>query len=301
MTLIVLRPDIRSVLSTLVGIVQKNKDSVERFLQQMEVRQIVDPFGIPVIPNPGELRPGKPLPDEFWEMNGIHRIVVDRVQPRPAPALPTLLCGSSVIEFENWADKSDTSAMWENLYSKVIKTLDKRNFEFIFHLGDPAHKHSFEVDEVLDIMGDFVTHGNVTLILNSRQADDLWCQLNGWDRDAFVLGIGVPSESGRYLSIFNTTKLSALIVLDGGLALHFSSDGHFQLGILPIRVHEIKCYGGWFSAGYQVGLMLQLDSVHSTALGLAVSGGYSAPYSDGTSRVIDFIQDWLMSELQQSL
>ncbi|HVY73813.1 MAG TPA: hypothetical protein VG890_03230 [Puia sp.] len=290
MTVINLRPDIRSALSTLVDVLQNNKASVDRFLQQMEARQIVNPFQ-----NRGELRPGEPLPDEFWAMNSIYRIVVDCVQSgSTAVALPALLCRSKVIEFANWADKSNSSAMWQNLYSQVIKTLDKRNFRFIFHLGDPSHKHFFEVDEVLDIMGDYVTHGHVTLILHRQQADDLWCQLNGWDKKAFVRGIGTPSGRERYLSIFNTTRFSALIVLDSGLAFHLSSDGQFQLEkIPPMRLYQVMYHGGGFGAGYQLGFLLQLDAVHCTALGLAVSGGCSAPYPDGTSRVIDFIQDWL--------
>lgn len=99
MYLIENRPDMISVLSTLAGIIRKQSVPVDQFLQQAEEHQIANPFQYP-----GNIRIGDPIPDEFWNTNGIRRVVLDHVHFGPAVAdLATILSGSSLIEFADWA------------------------------------------------------------------------------------------------------------------------------------------------------------------------------------------------------
>jgi hypothetical protein len=93
MTTIDLSPGTMSVLSTLGDILQNNRAPVDRFLQQIDQREVINPFQ-----NPIDLGIGDPLPDEFLATNGIYRIVVDHVRRDPAST------GLSVIKtLYNWA------------------------------------------------------------------------------------------------------------------------------------------------------------------------------------------------------
>lgn len=114
-----------------------------------------------------------------------------------------------VVEFPEWAASEDTSAVWSRFYSNRIKPLQRRDFQFIFHLGDVSAKRVFDVDEVLDIMGDYSSHGSVTLVLSDLEADTLWRKLNGFDPGAILHG----DESPRLVSLFNTMRIDSLVVL----------------------------------------------------------------------------------------
>jgi hypothetical protein len=176
-----------------------------------------------------------------------------------------------------------------------MKPLNKRDFQFIFHLGDTAKKRVFEVDEVLDIIGDYSSYGRVTLILDNHEADNLWRQLNGRDPESFIPGLGSPVAHDRYLALFNTMGIGSLVVFYGCGAVHFSREGQFRLGKeSPVSLREIINGRGRFSAGYQLGLLLRLDAPHCTALGLAVSDGCTAASAGPASTLLlEFIQNWL--------
>ena len=285
------RPDMTSVLSTLVAIIREHSIPVDRFLQQIEEHQIANPFQYP-----GNIRIGDTIPDEFLQATGIRRIVLDHVHFGPAVAdRATILGGSSLIEFADWAETGDASCSWQTFYSQVIQPLNKRDFQFIFHLGDTATRRVFEVDEVLDIIGDYSTYGHVTLILDSHEADDLWCQLNGLDPASFIPGLGSPGARDRYIALFDTMGIDSLVVLYDVRALHFSREGQFHLGKeSPVSLREIINGRNRFSAGYQLGLLLRLDATHCTTLGLVVSGGYTgAPARPASTLLLEFIRDWL--------
>jgi hypothetical protein len=108
-----------------------------------------------------------------------------------------------IIRFTNWATTEGASDCWDQLYTDVIKPLNKRNFEFIFHLGNVTKKYAFEVEEILDIMGDYSSFGRVTLILNENEADSLWEKLNGPSQETIK----------KYRFLFNTIRIDAMIIL----------------------------------------------------------------------------------------
>lgn len=129
-----------------------------------------------------------------------------------------------VIEFPDWADVNNASDFWDGLYSDVVKPLRKRDIQFIFHLGDVSKRLSFEIDEALDIMGDYAIYGKVMLKLDCREADKLWCKLNGYDAMS-LCDFGSPQAKERYLFLFNTMSIDTLLVVDGSRSLRFSRGG----------------------------------------------------------------------------
>ncbi|MBS1606972.1 MAG: hypothetical protein JST42_30235 [Bacteroidetes bacterium] len=119
-----------------------------------------------------------------------------------------------VIEFPDWAGVSNASDFWDGLYTDVAKPLKKKDTRFIFHLGDVSKKPSFEIDEALDIIGDYSSIGNVQLKMDSHEADSLWCKLNGCDTAALA-DPRCPEAQERYHFLFNMMNVGSLMVVDG--------------------------------------------------------------------------------------
>jgi hypothetical protein len=265
------RPDTAAMLSTLAGIIREHSVPVDQF-----VRHICEP-----------------IHGGSWEKLGIRRLTSDPLDGNPV--IPDQWNSCGIIEFEDWAAVDDASGLWDRLYLDVIKPLKKRDFQFIFHLGDVAKKPVFEIDEVLDIMCDYASYGKVTLILDDYEADNLWCRLNGRNPNASLSGVGSPAAEERYLFLFNTMKADALLVLRGCHAMLFSRNGQFDLaGRCPVSIREVINTRDRFSAGYQMGLWLQLETPYCIALGLAVSGGYpEASSGAGSAIILAYLQDWI--------
>ena len=63
--------------------------------------------------------------------------------------------GCAIIEFEDWASVYNASDFWYGLLSDVIRPLNRRDFQFMFSLGNPINKPVFETDEILDLMSGY--------------------------------------------------------------------------------------------------------------------------------------------------
>jgi hypothetical protein len=306
-----------SVLSDLAGSIREQSISVEQYLQQLRAHQIINPFRYP-----GNWRIGDPMPEEFLDKKGIRRVIVDHVHFGPAEEDPGAILGRcSLVELADWTELVDNGA-WDSLYSKWIKPLRRRDFQFIFHLGDVAYKPVFGIDEVLDVIGDYSSCGQVTLILDTHEADTLWCRLNGIRTDGSMPGTGAHPDGGnfgtgahpdggmpttgawsgcgssastardRWLFLFNTMSIDFLIVLQAGHAMQFSREGQFNLtGPPPVGIGGVINARIRFSAGYQLGLLLQLDAPHCTVLGLAVAGAYGKLSSGSSAQLlVEYLQ-----------
>ena len=288
------KPDTATMLSTLAGIIREYSVPVDQYLQHV----------------------CGPIQGGIWENLGIRRLTLDALDCKPAipdddskdaggwnriknddlvKELSGLFSSCRIIEFADWAEVDNASGLWDGMYLDVINPLKKRDYQLIFHLGDTVKKPVFEIDEVLDIMCDYAAYGKVTLILDDHEADDLWCRLNGRNPGASLSGVGSSAAKERYLFLFNTMKVDALLVLRGCRAMLFSREGQFDLaGRPPVSIREVINTRSRFSAGYQVGLLLQLDAPHCIALGLAVSGGYAESSSgSGSAHILAYIQDWI--------
>jgi len=204
-----------------------------------------------------------------------HKVEVDqylRQAVRISGMMPEhsdLISHSPIIEFTDWAAAERASVIWDKLYTDLIKHLEKRDFHFLFHLGDVVDKLVFEIDEVLDIMGDYSSHGKVVLMLDEKEADHLWCKLNGRSPGAGIPGS--PQTEEKYRSLFNTMNIDALVVLHDHSAVQLSRDGEIVLSGVP-SVKEPANVKMEFSAGYGIGLLLHLEPRECMALGL--SGAY---------------------------
>ena len=209
--------------------------------------------------------------------------------------LQTLFTNCQIMSFADWSDIYGATDLWDGLLRDVIKPLRKKNFEFVFYLGNPAKKSAFEVDEILDIIGDYSLYGLVTLVLDEGEADKLWLVLNGYDPNKSLSPLLLCSPEERNLSIFNTVNINHLLINFTDHILSISRQGRFEL---VYKVHDNASIANYaknnFNAGYSLGLQLQLELSQCAALGLAVSGSYRENgICPDRSALLLYIKKWM--------
>lgn len=178
------------------------------------------------------------------------------------------------IAFDDWATLNEASVLWDGLLTDVIKPLGKTDLEFIFYLGDPMKKLSFEVDEALDIISAFSAHGKVTFALDENEAVNLWMILNGVQPDTEIAEQSFADLKRKYLSIFRTMNITQLLIYSSNDAILYADDQQFVLTRKKVD-HNIEVAADArqnFIAGYSIGALMRLDIGHCIALGLIVFG-----------------------------
>jgi len=300
-----------TVLSDLVGNVQSFGDTVRTFLQRTGDTEILVPDM-----KLDFMSIDEPVPMEFFDKLGIRRLILNAFPGRRAitdhflfeynrartgsphwddiknevliEELEALFASCIVIQFTDWADKNTASDFWTGLLYDVIKPLPKKDFHFIFYLGDPTKRLVFETDEILDIVSEYATCGKVTTILYDNEADKLWEILNGWKVDAHQCAHDPKEAEDRYLSIYKALQVDTLVILSGTHAWLISNGGQFEFRINGSG----KCSRDHFDAGYQLGLLLRLDAPQCVALALAISGAAdeSAP---SPKALLHYIRAWI--------
>ena len=215
--------------------------------------------------------------------------------------LQLLFKNCQTISFDNWSGKVGASDLWNGLLEDVIKPVERKDLEFIFYLGDPQEKLSFQVDEVLDIISDFSYHGKVTFALEEDEAVKLWMVLNGVKRDSLVNSQTVADRNRKFMSVFKTLNVTRLVIYSKNKAMLFSKKQQFTLG--GIRIGPTMDIAGDarenFVAGFSISLMLQLDITHCLALGLVVFGSFGEQKALlDQAQLIIYIDQWI-SDLQR--
>ena len=198
-----------------------------------------------------------------------------------------------VISFRNWASFQDASNLWDRLHTNVIKPLGRKDFEFIFYMGDATEKWASEIDEVLDIISDFSFSGRVTLVLTDAEASELWKMLYGDDLKLPSTGI----NESQY--IFNAINIDRLLVYSPDHSVRiFSKGGSVEMiGRTLYSTNLTYKAQDYFNAGYILGLLLQLSPVHCTAIGLAVGGAYLRNESiHDLNALVVYINDWIKED-----
>jgi len=318
-------PDVGSVLAELASNVKDRSNEVNIFLDHIGKYEVFNPFHTGALPAFNGI--DEPIGSKFfWERLGICHLISNssqnvfpmeddwHIENRKNDTIPfgwqhlkndavidelkTVISGCTIIQFADWANVDDASNLWNGFYCDVIKPLNKRDFQFIFHIGDTTKKLVFEVDEILDIISDYSSYGRVTLVLEKDEADKLWCRLGGQESDGFLLFPETQGAKEKYFFLFNTMHIDALLILHSNDVMLFSRDWQFDLIGKALDSTQKSMYA-WkgFETGYQLGLLLNLKIPLCIALGLAVAGIHSEHTSPHDSKVLlSYINDW-MAEL----
>lgn len=200
-----------------------------------------------------------------------------------------------IVEFKEWSLIDGASDLWDGLRFDVIKPINKKDLNFLFTLGDPTKKLAFEVDEILDIMSDFSHNGQVSLILSEHEALKLWLILHGQDEYSRTPEGQAPDLSVLYQSIFKSMSINTLLILEGISVTAVTDQQQFTISrrSLP-NVPVTKELKDQFSAGYSLGLLLQLDLQTCITLGLTAGGSFlDEGHSPDRIALIDYLERWI--------
>ena len=306
-----------TVLSELLESLQEFADSIDFYFDHVDDGEILNPFlaggKINVLGN------NEVLPPEFFNGFGIRTLILDTLHGRLSLSersfidnmntdasvfkwrvlksnlvmedLRMLFKNSQIVEFGNWSDVKNASDLWDNLRRDVINPLKRNDFHFIFYLGDTSTKFVFEIDEILDIIGDFSLHGSVTLVLEEQHAINLWSILYG--RDARSEISNFQSLSEKCHSLFDLMDIRHLIIDSFPATLVFSAQQQFEITVRKnsrIVIDNRK----HFDAGYMLGLILKFDISHAVALGLALEGLCAgSAYKPNARMLLSYIGKWI--------
>ncbi|HZX57286.1 MAG TPA: hypothetical protein VFE54_01115 [Mucilaginibacter sp.] len=201
------------------------------------------------------------------------------------------------IAFDDWTNVTNSSDLWSGLLSDVIRPLRKNDLDFIFYLGDPAKRLFYEVDEILDIIGEFSKHGRVTFCLDESEAVKLWMVLNGEHPDDTSKTFTPGDLKRKYFSIFRTMAVDQLLIYSANDALVYSEEQQFTLTrkVVDHNLDVAKDARDNFVAGFTVGLILQLNIKYCIALGLIVFGSCGENNSNpDKDDLLAYIEKWII-------
>ncbi|KAA0989225.1 hypothetical protein [Dyadobacter aurulentus] len=206
--------------------------------------------------------------------------------------LKNLFSQSRVIPFSDWTGVHQAADLWYGLLADVIRPMARKDWEFIFYLGNPANRLFFDVDEILDVMGSFTRSGNVTLALDEREAWEVWSMLfRGKDVQEF--GMHDPDAKGCYRALFQSLDIRRLIIYSETHAALVMQNSYFEIArpAVPASMHNERERDN-FIEGYSLGLKNGMEPAHSLILGIATAGSVS---DAGLSRsaVLTFLSEWL--------
>jgi hypothetical protein len=300
-------PDTALLLAQLGDSIGEFHDPVDQYLQQSGAYEIFNPLQAPV-----EIAEQQ-FPSTLWERLGIRHLISGNHNSKTASqgpwstatekdpyrwghmrndgckeALTEYFSHCSIIQFADYVSVKDAAGFWDGLFTNVIKeACDKQTMDFIFQLGDITGRRVFEVDEVLDVIGQYSKRGSVSLVMDEQEALKLWDLLCGINYE--------PSPKEKFQLQFGTMTIDYLLIFYNNGVLLCTKEGQSEFaGRSWNNIHTYPHSREFFLAGYRLGLLLHLTIPHAIVLGLAVSGAYRANASIPTSRtLLTYINDWV--------
>lgn len=209
--------------------------------------------------------------------------------------LQPFLRNCRTVAFHDWSNLPGASDLWRTLLRDVLKPAGKLGGDFVFYLGDPLDKRSFQVEEAIDIISDFSEYGQVTIALDEGEAIKLWMVLNGVHAYSDVANQTFPDLKRKYISIFRTINVDRLLVYSSTQAMLFTRQTQLLLARRKMAPSlEIAADAReHFMEGFCIGFVRQLDIVRCLALGLIVFGSRSEQGADlDQNALIGYIDQW---------
>ncbi|WPU90926.1 hypothetical protein SNE25_16525 [Mucilaginibacter sabulilitoris] len=210
--------------------------------------------------------------------------------------LRSLFRNCSTVAFDDWANMTGASLLWNGLLTDVIKPLGRKDLEFIFYLGDSSKKLSFEVDEAVDIISAFSNYGKVTLALDDNEALRLWMVLNGVKKNSSFEEETPSDLKKKYISLFRTMKVAQLLIWSGNDVLLFSEQEQFIISRKQVDpgIEMSPDARRNYSTGFSIGLLMQLDITHCILLGLIVYASFGELKAcPQLTDLTEYIQRWI--------
>jgi predicted phosphoribosyltransferase len=214
--------------------------------------------------------------------------------------------GTQLFALLDWVNLPHATSIWQSFHEKVIKRIGRKDNYFIFDLCDPSKKSGQEIDEVIDLIGDFSLYGYVTLGLNENETNKIWMALTGRAETE------IPSLEVAARFIYQAMNIDTLLIhpIDRTLVVTNSVStkvvpGYsskkavqkpfvFEMKGNVVRKPKVLTGGGDnLNAGYCLGLLAGYEIHYCMLLGMAASGAYiQSGSSPGIDELIGYIEKW---------
>ena len=310
--------NINTVLADLVGIIQHFQDSVNSFLLHIGDRNVLNPFQ-----NANLAMANEPSPKECFERYGIQKLILTAPPEVPAfdgfckedpdhnyrrsnnwndlksdaliAGLKVVFGNCTIIQFANNTSVHTVANFWDGLLSDVIRPLKKKDFRFMFSPGDFTTGRVFEADEMLDIIGGYSSYGKVALIMEENEAEKLWAIIDGGNAGSEHINNQSKTSMEKYQSIFNTIRVDGLVILSNSRTSLVSKECRLAFTGRPFsRLDGSNDARNCFDAGYQMGLLMELQLPHCVAMGLVVSGSFVEKRSvPDANSILRYTRAWM--------
>lgn len=200
----------------------------------------------------------------------------------------------SMIALVNWASLPHATDIWEGLLEEVIRPMGKKDFMFLFDLGDPSNKTAEEIDQVLDLISCFSCYGKVTLSLNENETLKIWAALNGIVFHGASGKQGLPKVEEAADSLYKSMNINTLLLHTRFQFILFHAKQKLQLDRrIGGRPKVLTGGGDNMNAGYCFGLLNRLTLTESMLLGVATAGAYfKKGLSLSLADVINYLHEW---------
>ena len=210
------------------------------------------------------------------------------------------ICCSQIVALVDWVNLPYSSEIWEGILDDIIKPSGRHDFNFLFDLCDPSKKTTEQIDEILDIIGDFSHYGKVTLGLNENETLKIWCAIRGVSFDNTSERLKVPSVKEAGSELYKAMNIDFLLVHPIDRTIVFSKQGTIELPGRLVKQPKVLTGGGDnLNAGYCLGLLYELPIKHQMLLAMATSGSYvQHGMSPDLNAIISYIEVWI-NELQK--
>ncbi len=213
--------------------------------------------------------------------------------------------GSQLFALLDWANLPHATSIWQLFHEKIIRRMGRKDNYFMFDLCDPSKKTAQEIDEVIDLISDFSSYGNVTLGLNENETNKIWMALTGSAETE------IPSLEIAARFIYQAMNIDTLLIhpIDRTLVVTNSMSTKavprstrkaiqkpfvFEMkGNVVMKPKVLTGGGDNLNAGYCLGLLAGYEIHYCMLLGMAASGAYiQNGNSPNIDELIGYIEKW---------
>ncbi|HZY83173.1 MAG TPA: hypothetical protein VFE50_26820 [Cyclobacteriaceae bacterium] len=201
--------------------------------------------------------------------------------------LKSIIRDTQLLALVDWANVVHAEAIWDGLLHDVIKPSGRKDYLFFFDLCDPSRKSANQIDDILDLIGDFSYYGSVTLGLNTNEAFAIWSALTGKKI------IDSVEEAGKF--IHYTMNIDNLLIHPIDRTLLFTKTEIIELPGRLVTNPRIQTGGGDnLNAGFILGQLAGFPIHECIVLGMAASGSYvQEGKSADLTGLLQYIRTWM--------
>lgn len=202
------------------------------------------------------------------EMSSFRSLNWDFVKTHPSyNLLKTSVESAELVALVDWANLIHGTDLWKGFLKDILSSIGKKK-KIFFDIADPSRKTKDDIVEILNIISDYRSCGEVVLGINENETIRLFHMLTGKDKMNDDL-----EQTGHEL--FGLLKVDALLIHPTRYSMLITSEGILREEGHFIPNPRISTGGGDnFNSGFCLGWLMSYPSSECLHLAMANSGAY---------------------------